>query len=187
MACPHVSGVVALGMSYALELGKKFSRDEFISMLLTSVNDIDSRLVSGTKKYADGTFELASYKGKMGTGAVDAWRFLNSIEGIPCEQAIPGQKLSIDLTGYLGETTGNFKYTVTIDAASKASLGLASDPVINGNRLELTCTKAGSGRVTLSSSVGKDASREDGIGGMNFSREISIIARSFASSNGGWL
>lgn len=187
MACPHVSGVVALGMSYALELGKKFSRDEFISMLLTSVNDIDSRLGSGTKKYADGTFELASYKGKMGTGAVDAWRFLNSIEGIPCEQAVPGQKLSIDLTGYLGETTGNFKYTVTIDAASKASLGLASDPVINGNRLELTCTKAGSGRVTLSSSVGKDASREDGIGGMNFSREISIIARSFASSNGGWL
>ena len=187
MACPHVSGVVALGMSYALELGKKFTRDEFISMLLTSVNDIDSRLGSGTKKYATGDFNLSSYKGKMGTGAVDAWRFLNSIEGIPCKQAVPGQKLSIDLTEYLGETTGNFKYSVSIDAASKASLGLASDPVINGSRLELICTKAGSGRIILSSSVGKDSSREDGIGGMDFSREISVIARSFASSDGGWL
>ena len=35
MACPHVTGVVALGMSYALKLGKKFSREDFISRLLT--------------------------------------------------------------------------------------------------------------------------------------------------------
>lgn len=187
MACPHVSGVVALGMSYALKLGKKFSREEFISMLLTSANDIDSRLSSGTKVYGEGTFELASYKGQMGTGAVDAWRFLNSIEGIPSVQAVPGKKLSIDLTDYLGETTGSFKYTVTVGDAARSSLGLEGDPVINGNKLELTCTKIGSGRITLSSSVGKDPSREDGISGLDFSREISIVSRSFASADGGWL
>ena len=45
MACPHVSGVAALGLSYALDLGVTFTRDQFVSMLLTSVNDIDSRLV----------------------------------------------------------------------------------------------------------------------------------------------
>ena len=187
MACPHVSGVVALGMSYALELGKKFSREEFISMLLTSVNDIDSRLTSGTKQYAYGPFELSSYKGQMGTGAVDAWRFLNSIAGIPSVQAVPGKKLVIDLEDYLGETTGNFQYSVSVDARARESLGLEGDPVINGNRLELTCTKTGSGRITLSSSVGKDSSREDGISGLDFSREISIVSRSFAAENGGWL
>ena len=187
MACPHVSGVVALGMSYALDLGKKFSREEFISMLLTSVNDIDSRLGSGTKKYADGTFNLSSFKGQMGTGMVDAWRFLNSIEGIPSAQAVPGTKTSIDLNDYLGETTGNFTYKISVDEASKASLGLTSDPVVKGNKLEFTCTKTGSGRIRLSSSVGKDPSREDGISGLDFSREISVISRSFASADGGWL
>ena len=187
MACPHVSGVVALGMSYALDLGKKFSREEFISMLLTSVNDIDGRLGSGTKKYGNGTFSLSSFKGQMGTGMVDAWRFLNSIEGIPSAQAVPGVKTSIDLADYIGETSGSFTYKVSIDEASKASLGLTSDPVINGNRLEFTCTKSGSGRIKLSSSVGKDNSREDGISGLDFSREISVISRSFASADGGWL
>lgn len=187
MACPHVSGVVALGMSYAIELGKSFSREEFISMLLTSVNDIDSRLNSGTKKYLNGDFELSSFKGQMGTGMVDAWRFLTSIEGIPSVQAVPGTKLVIDLDEYLGATTGNFSYSVSVDARAKASLGLESDPVIIGNKLELTCTKIGSGRITLSSSVGKDSSREDGIGGLDFSREISVISRSFVSAGGGWL
>lgn len=187
MACPHVSGVVALGASYALELGKKFTREEFISMLLTSVHDIDSRLGSGTKKYAEGTFELSSYKGKMGTGAVDAWRFLNSIEGIPSILTAPGEKLEIDLTEYLGETTGNFDYTITVDEESEKSLCLLSGPLLKGNILELTCGATGSGRITLSSSVGKDETREDGISGLGFSRKVSIISRSFASSNGGWL
>ena len=187
MACPHVSGVVALGMSYALELGRRFSREDFISMLLTSVNDIDQFLDSGTKPYNYSTFELASYKGKMGTGAVDAWRFLNSIEGIPSAQVIPGQKTSIDLTEYIGETAANFEYTITIDNSSRTSLGLESDPVIKGNKLEITCSKTGSGRITLSSSVGKDDTLDAGIGGLNFSRTISIVSRPVKSKNGGWL
>ena len=29
--------------------------------------------------------------------------------------------------------------------------------------------------------------KEDGIGGMSYSREISIISRPFATQNGGWL
>lgn len=187
MACPHVSGVVALGMSYALQLGKKFSREEFISMLLTSVNDIDQFLNSGTKKYADGTFELSSYKGQMGTGAVDAYRFLTAVEGIPSILAKTGSKLSIDLSEYLGGTAANFDFKVTVDSKVKESLGLESDPVIRNGKLELTCTKVGGGRITLSSSVGKDTSREDGIGGLDFSREVSVISRPFASDNGGWL
>ena len=187
MACPHVSGVVALGMSYALQLGRKFTREEFTSMLLTSVNDIDGRLGSGSKKYADGTFELASYKGKMGTGAVDAYRFLTAIEGIPSIQVKTGEKVSIDISAYLGGTAGNFEFAVSVDAKARESLGLASDPVIKNGKLELTCSKVGGGRIRLSSSVGKDSSREDGISGLDFSREVSIISRPFVSDNGGWL
>ena len=37
MACPHVSGVAALGLSYALQLGKTFTQNEFTTLLLTSV------------------------------------------------------------------------------------------------------------------------------------------------------
>ena len=118
---------------------------------------------------------------------VDAWRFLNSIEGIPSAQVVPGKEAAIDLDGYVGGTAGNFEYTVTVDNASKTSLGLQSDPVIRNGKLVLTATKTGSGRITLSSSVGKDSSREDGISGLGFSREISVISRSFAAEDGGWL
>ena len=48
MACPHVSGVVSLGLAYAKKLGKKFTREQFTSMLLTSVNNID-QFCTGTK------------------------------------------------------------------------------------------------------------------------------------------
>lgn len=187
MACPHVSGVVALGMSYALELGKRFSREEFVSMLLTSVNDIDRFLDSGTKPYNYSTFELSSYKGKMGTGAVDAWRFLNSIEGIPSVQVVTGQETSIDLDEYLGGTAGNLDFKISVDDASRTSLGLASDPVIRNGKLVVKCTRTGGGRISISSSIGKDGSRNDGIGGLDFSREISVIARPYKAENNGWL
>ena len=35
--------------------------------------------------------------------------------------------------------------------------------------------------------AGKDSSREDGISGLDFSREVSIISRPFVLDNGGWL
>ena len=35
--------------------------------------------------------------------------------------------------------------------------------------------------------AGNDSSREDGISGLDFSREVSIISRPFVSDNGGWL
>ena len=38
MACPHVSGVVALGLAYARKLGKEYTYDEFLSMIYSSVN-----------------------------------------------------------------------------------------------------------------------------------------------------
>ena len=185
MACPHVSGVVALGLSYARKLGKKFSRDEFTSLLLTSVNDIDGFCV-GTKKYQSSTIQLDQYKGNMGTGAVDAWKFLMAIEGTPSVMVKAGEKAVSDLSEWLGGSAGNLSYDIAIDEAAKTSLGLTNDPVIKDGKLEITCTKVGAGKVTLSSSIGKDSTMENGIGEMEFSREISIVSRPYAATNGGW-
>lgn len=191
MACPHVSGVLALGISYAKKLGKKFSRDEMVSMLLSSVNDIDQYNKGGSRDFNPPfstnntvSIDMDRYKGKMGTGAVDAWKFLMAIEGTPSFMAKVGEKVKIDLSEYCNPYN---TYTVSIDEQSRTSLGLAGDPVISNGLLEIECTKIGAGKIVLTSSVGKDPDREDGIGGMDYSREISVVSRPFATENGGWL
>ena len=193
MACPHVSGVVALGISYAKKLGKKFTREEMTSLLLSSVNDLDSFNKGGTREFiksnVDGTKETVQidmnrYKGQMGTGAVDAWKFLMAIEGTPSVMAAVGEKVRIDLSDYCNPS---LKYEISVDEASNASLGLSSDPVIKEGFLEIECSKIGAGKIVLSSAVGKDPEREDGIGNMDYSREISIVSRPYVAKNGGWL
>ena len=192
MACPHVSGVLALGISYAKKLGKTFTRDEMTSMLLSTTNDIDQYNNGGSRKFfapfssTPQTMDLGSYKGNMGAGAVDAWKFLMAIEGTPSVMAKVGEKCSIDLSEWLGGSAKNISYKLNVDQAAKESLGLTADPVLNNGVIELTCTKIGAGKVTLSSSIGKDQEIENGIGEMNFSREISIVSRPYAASNGGW-
>ena len=120
----------------------------------------------------------------MGTGALDAWKFLMAIEGTPTVMAQIGKTTRIDLSRYCSPSG---KYKVSIDEASYNSLGLKSKPVISGGYIEIECSTIGAGKIILSSSVGKDPEVEDGIGGMDYSREISIISRPFATDNGGWL
>ena len=193
MACPHVSGVVALGISYAKKLGKKFTREEMTSLLLTSVNDIDSFNEGGSRSFlksnVDGTSEtvmidMNRYKGQMGTGAVDAWKFLMAIEGTPSVMAAVGEKAKIDLSEYCNPS---LKYEISVDETSATSLGLSSDPVIKDGCLEIECSKIGAGKIVISSAVGKDPELEDGIGEMAYSREISIVSRPYVAKNGGWL
>ena len=145
---------------------------------------------TGTKDYYDLSsyswtkLDLGKYKGKMGTGAVDAWKFLMAIEGTPTILTQAGKKMSIDISRYCNPYDD---YTVSVDSATKTALGLASDPVIRNGKLEIECSKIGSGKIVLKGAVGKDASMEDGIGEMTYSRELSIASRPFATSNGGWL
>ena len=175
MACPHVSGVVALGISYAKKLGKKFTREQMQSMLLTSVHDIDQFNPGG---------EMSKYVGQMGTGAVDAWKFLMAIEGTPTFLAKVGDVVQIDLSDYCNPA---LTYEITMDNASRESLGLEAGPVIKDGHLEICCKNIGAGKLTLKASVGKDEALDGGIGGMAYTREISIASRPFATSNGGWL
>ncbi|MBR5498667.1 MAG: S8 family serine peptidase [Bacteroidales bacterium] len=185
MACPHVSGVVSLGLSYAKKLGKKFTREEFTSMLLTSVNDID-QFCTGTKKYGYTSISLDQYRGNMGTGAVDAWKFLMAIEGTPTKMVKAGEKSLVDLSDCLGGSASTMTYVIEMDQASKDALGVTYDPVIKNGKLEITCSKIGAGKIKFSSAVGKDNTMEGGIGEMEFSRELSIVSRPYAAANGGW-
>ena len=81
MACPHVSGVAALGLSYLSQLGYRMTADAYKKLLLESVHPIDSYL-TGTKYYDEGRQKilLDEYKGKMGAGYLDANLLLENIK-----------------------------------------------------------------------------------------------------------
>lgn len=198
-ACPGVSGVAALGLSYAHKLGKKFSRDEFVSMLLTSVNDLDDRLtdnslkISGYRNGAETYLDLGLYRGKMGTGAVDAWKFLMAIEGTPTltvQVADENSKAKrYDVSSYFGGSASNLTYlSVECDQATKDALGLTADPEMKYGKLSINPTKVGSGKVTVTAIAGgENLGGLEQIGGMEITRTISIMSRGVVSDNGGWL
>ena len=79
MACPHVSGVAALGLSYLSQLGYRMTADAYKKLLLESVHPIDPYL-TGTKRYDGPTLLLDEYKGKMGAGYLDANLLLENIK-----------------------------------------------------------------------------------------------------------
>ena len=194
MACPHVSGVAALGMAYAYKLGKTYSQDEFVSMLLTSVNDLDGLLVDNQMKPSGLTSKanLGTYRYEMGTGVVDAWKFLMSIEGVPTLTAKIGESKRYDISSYFGGSAANLTYLgVECDKETKDALGLSTDPEIKYGKLSIKPTKAGSGKITVKAIAGYDedgvANGQTQIGGMEITRTISIMSRGVASDNGGWL
>lgn len=189
MACPHVSGVAALGVSYAGKLGKVFTGKEFVAMLLTSVNDINQYLEEGLKPYGNYNLNLKTYHNRMGTGAVDAWKLLMQIEGTPSAMVQTGKTSRIDMREYFGESADDLTYTgVEFTDEARKALGLASTPKVKEGMMEIICTKNGSAKITVSAIAGgKEASNGDNIGGMVISKEISIVSRGIHSDNGGWL
>lgn len=193
MACPHVSGVVALGLSYAKKLGRKFTLPEFKSLLLSSVQDIDSRLTAASKEYVAGagisSVSMITYKGKMGTGAVDAWKLMMNIEGTPCIDAVVGKNQALDLSSYFGGGSKSLKYlSVEVSTEDKMALGLQKNPYIEQGKLWIHPTRCGSCRIRINAVGGGPAiGTDDAIGGMSMNREVSVIVRSHKSANGGWL
>ena len=187
MACPHMSGVAALGLSYALSKGKHYTRDEFISMLLTSVNEIDSRF-EGTKS-TGAKITLEDYRGKMGTGLTDAYQLLMQIEGTPCLKVSTNKLELITLTKHFGGSAQDLTYLdVEMSKEDMDKLGISSAPKMYNGQLMIKCTKPGVARIKVSAvGGGTRPGSETIMGGIEISKEFAIIARETGAENGGWL
>lgn len=190
MACPHVSGVAALGLSYALQLGKSFTQSQFTTLLLTSVNNINP-YCTGSKSYVTsggglGTLDLTRHSRGMGTGYIDAYQLLMNVRGITCIPIPVDTQYTLNLQNYLGG--GNLDMRVTgIDISSEDMnrLGITSPPTIFANQIIIRCRRPGSAIVRISLLAG--SGNGNGINGMPVTKEFALIVRQHHSQNGGWL
>ena len=190
MACPHVSGVAALGISYAAKIGKKFEGDDYRYTLLTAVNDINSLMLEGTKPYngvADAVV-LKNYHKRMGTGALDTWRLFMLIEGTPSVQVTAGERCSVDLKEYFGGSATDITYRgIEVSDEAREALGIKGDPKMDKGLLVIRCDKCGSAKIKISAIAGGgQLGGGNNIGGTEITREVSIISRGVSSTNGGW-
>ena len=187
MACPHASGVAALGLSYAKQLGKHFSLEEFTSMFLLSTDNIDNYIATNEEV-------AAKYYGKMGTGSIDALRMLMNVEGTPCISVTKGSLNMIDLRPYLGDGTLDIVVRDNLDSSTimsdedKEKLGVTNGPRISSNKLIITCEKAGHGYINVSCVIGgKEPGSDDNMGGRVSTKRLAIIVRNSHATNGGWM
>ena len=153
MACPHVSGVAALAISYAAQLRRHLTANELYTLLHESAKPID-QYMTGNKTYcryvADlgpiqpMTFPLSGYKGKMGAGQVDAAALLAKIAGAGCEMRFPNITVAVDGTvveapaQYFIEAVGA-KFSIEIGDSS-----IASYELLEGGKVAFKGLKVGS-------------------------------------------
>lgn len=185
MACPHISGVAALGLSYASQLGKKFTAEQFKALLLSSVYGIDTYF-TGSKLYyyqnASGQIKPdyiypADYRNKMGGGCVDALKLLLAIKGTPAVYVKTGEAASVDFAPYFGGSASMIRLT-SATLISPKNLGLNSASVsIAGTKLSLNCPSQGTSLIRIHAIAGD----------MPIEREFAIVSRNQLAENGGWL
>ena len=189
MACPHVSGIVALGLSYGLKLGKTYDYDEFMGIFYSSVNDIDYYIETCTKMANGVNFDLTPFWKQMGTGAIDTWKFLMNLEGTPNIVAKVGEESKVSLVPCFGGAAPNLTYTkIEISDDARQTLGIEGEPYINNGRLFVKCTKYGSAKISITAIAGGDTAATDAVmGGTEFTREVSLLSRDSIAENGGWL
>ena len=190
MACPHVSGVVALGLAYAKKLGKEYTYDEFLAMIYSSVNNLDYYIETSKKKSNGIDFDLTKYWQAMGTGAIDTWRLFMQIEGTPTLVAKTGELSKLALGEYFGGAAANLTYlSVELSDEAREALGVVGTPEVKNGKLNIECTKVGSAKVVVKAIAGGDVlGNKNDMGGSAFTKEISILSREVAvAKNGGWL
>lgn len=165
MACPHVSGVAALGLSYALKLRRHFTAAEYRELLYSTARNIDE-FMTGSKKYdriaseiGDNTtyeFALAPYKGQMGAGQVDAAALLKAIGGAGRELVFPnlyipeGETVTVAPSIYF-ENGRSLTYTVTVDDTSVAECRISAE---SGKPVRAVFTGVAEGTTHASISAG---------------------------------
>ena len=183
MACPHVSGVAALGLAYAVKQNRHYRAADFISLMKKSVKDLDSHYQNGaTKTYymnhttvgaSPETIELSKYIGKMGAGLIDAAQLLNGIQNkeLSSEMKLPNMYVGIEKTTSLnlaayfaGQTEG---YSCSVANTSVASA------TIDGKMLTVKGLAAGSTSLTVTAANGT-------------SQTVVVTVRKSAGNNG-WM
>lgn len=183
MACPHVSGVAALGLAYAVKQNRHYRAADFISLMKKSVKDLDSHYQNGaTKTYymnhttvgaSPETIELSKYIGKMGAGLIDAAQLLNGIQNkeLSSEMKLPNMYVGIEKTTSLnlaayfaGKTEG---YSCSVANTSVASA------TIDGKMLTVKGLAAGSTSLTVTAADGT-------------SQTVVVTVRKSAGNNG-WM
>ncbi|MBR5853072.1 MAG: S8 family serine peptidase [Alistipes sp.] len=181
MACPHVSGIAALAISYALDNGIKLTLPELKDIILSSVNSLSTFVgdLRFKEKYAEGgTLNLASYNNKMGTGLIDAYRALMAVRGTTCIALPVGESVAIDLGKYIGDGQLSIKMlNPVISQEVMDKLGI-TDVKLMGGKLIITCTKPGSALVTLKYIAGGTTVGGGQItGGLEAQHEVALVVR----------
>lgn len=177
MACPHVSGIAALAISYAADNGIVLTLPELKDIIVSSVSALK---FEGTKAQyeTNGTMNLTTYNNKMGTGLIDAYRVLMAVRGTTCIPVPLGEQVILDINYYIGD--GNLQVKMlesTISDEVKEKLGI-TDCRFMGSKLLITCTKPGSAIIKLKYVAGGNVVGGGQIpGGMEAEQEFALVVR----------
>ena len=183
MACPHVSGVAALGLAYAVKQNRHYRAADFVALMKKSVKKLDGYYENGATKtyYMNHTtvgaspeiVQLSKYIGKMGAGLIDAAQLLNNIKNkeLSSDMKLPNVYVGIEKTYTLnlapyfeGQTEG-FSCSVANGSVASAS--------VDGKTLTVTGLAAGSTSLTVTAADGT-------------SQKVVVTVRKSAGNNG-WM
>lgn len=183
MACPHVSGVAALGLAYAVKQNRHYRAADFVALMKKSVKKLDGYYENGATKtyYMNHTtvgaspeiVQLSKYIGKMGAGLIDAAQLLNNIKNkkLSSDMKLPNVYVGIEKTYTLnlapyfeGQTEG-FSCSVANGSVASAS--------VDGKTLTVKGLAVGSTSLTVTPAEGP-------------SQTVVVTVRKSAGNNG-WM
>lgn len=183
MACPHVSGVAALGLAYAAKTNRHYRAADFVALMKKSVKDLDCHYQNGATKtyYMNHTtvgaspeiVQLSKYIGKMGAGLIDAAQLLNNITNkeFSSDMKLPNvyvgieKTVSLNLAAYFAGRTEGFSCSVAKNGVASAS--------VDGKTLIVKGLAAGSTSLTVTAADGT-------------SQTVVVTVRKSAGNNG-WM